>query len=395
MGAFANNGKIGGRSVFAEETQSRGRIVLSGRELHARKYGLVSLPLVRHMLDTGPDVTIIIKALNEQRHIAAAIESAIAALEGMRGEIILADSASTDRTVEIAAQYPIKIVRLTRIADRSCGAGVQLGYQYSAGRYVCLIDGDMRLHRPFLPAAIAFLETHPQFAGVGGMIVECETGNFEYVKRASAADPDRLPGEVKRLDCGGMYRREAIEATGYMGDRNLHGGEEFEFGARLRARGWRLARIDVPAVDHHGHSGNPYALLRRRWATGFAFSTGEILRGTFGQSAFWLVLHKLRWELFLFAAVHGWWLALIATPFLVRGPVAATLAVAALALFPFAAMSLRCRSIGLGLYSVAAWNVYAAGLWPGLLRQRVDPARWIASTVLRDAATPGNRVIAA
>jgi glycosyltransferase involved in cell wall biosynthesis len=347
------------------------------------------------MLDTDPDVTIVIKALNEERHIATAIKSAVAALTDMRGEIILADSASTDRTVEIAAQYPIKIVSLSSIADRSCGAGVQLGYQYSSGRYVCLIDGDMRLHKPFLPAAIEFLEAHPQFAGVGGVIVECETGNLEYVKRASAADPDRLPGEVNRLDCGGVYRREALAATGYMGDRNLHGGEELELGARLRALGWRLARIDVPAIDHHGHSGDPYTLLRRRWVTGFAFSTGEILRGTFGKRAFPLVLHKLRWELFLFAAVHAWWLTLIAALFLVRGPIAAALTVAALALLPFVAMSLRCRSVGLGVYSVTAWNVYAAGLWPGLLRRRVDPARWIPSTVLRDAAPTGDRVIAA
>ncbi len=340
------------------------------------------------MFNTGPDVTIVIKALNEERHIAAAIESAIAALEGMRGEIILADSASTDRSVETAAKYPIKIVSLTSIADRSCGAGVQLGYQYSSGHYICLIDGDMRLHKQFLPAAIEFLKTHPQFAGVGGMIVECETGNFEYVKRASAHDPERLPGEVDRLDCGGVYRREAIEATGYMGDRNLHGGEELELGMRLRALGWRLARIEMPAIDHHGHAGNSYALLRRRWVTGYAYATGEILRATFGGRVFRLAPRKLRWELFLFAAVHGWWLSLIAAPFLAGGFIATATAVAGLGLLPFAAMSLRCRSAGLGVYSVTAWNVYAAGIWPGLLRRRVDPARWIPSAVIADANLP-------
>jgi glycosyltransferase involved in cell wall biosynthesis len=341
------------------------------------------------MCGTAPDVTVLIKALNEERHVAAAIESAIAALAtlaGMRGEIILADSASTDRTVEIAAQYPIRIVSLTNIADRSCGAGVQLGYQYSSGRYVCLIDGDMVLHQPFLSAAIEFLEAHPQCAGVGGMIIECETGNLEYVKRARALDPDRLPGEVNRLDCGGVYRRQAIEAVGYMGDRNLDGAEELELGVRLRALGWRLARIDLPAIDHHGHSGNPYALLRRRWVSGFAFSTGEILRAAFGQPAFWLALRKLRWELFLFAAVYGWWLCLIAAPFIVRGHLAGAALLAALALLPVVAMSLRCRSASLGLYSVAAWNVYAAGLWPGLLRRRVDPARWIDSSLVHDAS---------
>lgn len=347
------------------------------------------------MASTRPEVTILIKALNEERHVAAAIESAIAALAGIHGEIILADSASTDRTREIAGRYPIKIVSLADVADRSCGAGVQLGYQYSSGRYICLIDGDMRLHGPFLCAAIAFLETHPRFAGVGGTIVECETGNAEYAKRASARDPDRRPGEVNRLDCGGVYRREAIEAVAYMGDRNLHGGEELELGVRLRALGWRLARIDLPAIDHYGHTGNPYALLRRRWATGFAFSTGEILRATFGTGAFPLALRKLRWELFLFVAVHGWWLALIAAPFLIHGLLAAVMSIAALALLPFVAMSLRCRSASLGLYSVAAWNVYAAGLWPGLWRPRLDPGRWIPSAVIRDAAPDGKQVIAA
>lgn len=337
-----------------------------------------------------PTVSIVIKALNEERHIAAAIESALAALAalaGIDGEVILADSASTDRTVEIAANYPIKIVRLSRIEDRSCGAGAQLGYQYSRGDYVCLLDGDMLLHREFLPAALQFLQRHQEFAGVGGIIIERETGNLEYVKRASTHDIDRQPGEVGRLDCGGVYRREAIAAVSYLSDRNLHGGEELELGVRLRAAGWKLARIDVPAIDHFGHSGNPYVMLLRRWATRYAFGTGEILRSTLGGTRFWLTARKLHRQLFLLAAVHAWWLALLATPFVVRGAVAATVAVAALGLLPFVVMSLRCRSLRLGLYSVAAWNVYAPGIWPGLLQRRVDPAAWIESTVVRDMSS--------
>lgn len=341
------------------------------------------------MLNARPNVSIVIKALNEERHIAAAIESAMAALEAVRGqivgEIILADSASTDRTVEIAVEYPIKIVTLLRPADRSCGTGVQLAYQYSTGDFICLIDGDMVLHAGFLPAALDFLAANPQHAGVGGLIVERQTGNIEYIKRARDPRSDLLPGEVTRLDCGGVYRRAAIETVGYLGDRNLHGSEEFELGARLRARGWKLARIAVEAIDHHGHSGNGYALLRRRWTSRFAFSTGEILRATFGTRAFPLVLQKLRWELFLFAAVHAWWLCLIAAAFLAGFPEAVA-AVTAVALVPFVTMALRCRSLDIGLYSVSAWNVYAAGLWPGLLHRRTDPAAWIDSVVIRDAA---------
>jgi glycosyltransferase involved in cell wall biosynthesis len=336
------------------------------------------------MSGATPEISIIIKALNEERHIAGAIESALAALAGFDGEVILADSASTDRTVEIAAAYPIKIVRLNRIGDRSCGVGVQLGYQYASGRFICLIDGDMRLYERFLPAALRFLKEHEQFAGVGGIIVEREAENLEYVKRASARDADRQPGIVDQLDCGGLYRRGALEAVGYFGDRNLHSREELELGVRLRARGWKLARIELPAIDHYGHTGNAYSLLLRRWQTRNAFGTGEVLRASVGRSSFWLAIRKMQRELCLLSAVHVWWFTLIAAPLLIGTSFHGMVAATSLALLPFALMALRCRSLRLGVYSVTAWNVYAAGIWPGLLCARVDPAGWIDSTIVRE-----------
>jgi len=335
------------------------------------------------MSATRPEVSIVIKALNEERHIAAAIESALAALAGMSGEVILADSLSADRTIEIAAQYPIKIVSLSGIEDRSCGAGAQLAYQHSAGRYICLIDGDMRLHRGFLSAALQFLRANPAVAGVGGLIIERETGNLEYVKRADAQDVNLRPGEVSHLACGGVYRREAIESVGYLGDRNLHSAEELELGIRLGALGWKLARIGVPAIDHYGHSGNPYRLQWRRLTTGYAFGGGELLRATFGRRRSWPALTKLWWILFFLAAMHLWWLSLLATPFFMPGRVFAAIAIAMLAALPIAVMAVRCRSINLGVYSIVAWNVYVAGMWPGLLRPRVDPAHWIDSVVIK------------
>src|ERR1044072_6687850 len=114
-------------------------------------------------------VSIVIKALNEERYIAATIETALAATKGMHGEIILADSASTDRTIEIARRYPIKIVQMPRPEDRSCGAGAQLGFQHSSGRYIWLVDGDMELRSHFLAAAIQFLDSHLDVVGVGDL----------------------------------------------------------------------------------------------------------------------------------------------------------------------------------------------------------------------------------
>jgi glycosyltransferase involved in cell wall biosynthesis len=156
-----------------------------------------------------PTLSIIIKALNEERHIASAIESALAALGKVDGEVILADGGSSDRTVDIARQYPIVIVRLNRSEDRSCGAGAQLGYQYSRGRYLLLMDGDMRLHPGFVPAAIETLRRNPGLAGVGGVLCEPSVVNEEYEQRRKRHDPDRRAGRVTRLDSSGLYRRAA------------------------------------------------------------------------------------------------------------------------------------------------------------------------------------------
>jgi glycosyltransferase involved in cell wall biosynthesis len=335
-----------------------------------------------------PTVSVIIKALNEERHIACAIESALATLCGIDGEVILADGGSIDRTVEIARGYPITIVQLNNVADCSCGAGAQLGFQYSSGRFLCLIDGDMRLHDGFLPAAIRFLEENPTVAGVGGIIVQCEITNLEFEQRAKRRDPDHQAGPVTRLHCSGVYRRSAIESIGYLTDRNLHAGEELDLGARLHAQGWTLTRINLLAIDHYGHAGNAYRLLLRRIATRFSLGVGEVVRAAIGRPHFWFVVRNENNPV-LCLLVATWWLTILATPFELSG-LAAMCTVGALFLFPIATMALKWRSVPHALYSVAAWNVYALSFLPGFLRSRVSPTRWIDSTILKHGS-PADR----
>ncbi|MBX9774379.1 MAG: glycosyltransferase [Xanthobacteraceae bacterium] len=337
--------------------------------------------------DNRPLVSIIIKALNEECHIASAIESALAAIAEVGGEVILADSASSDRTVEIAQRYPIRIVQLSDIRDRSCGAGAQLGYQHAGGRYIYLLDGDMTLRTGFLPAAIRRLEKNATVAGVGGTLTELETDNHEFVQRVKRGDLSAEPGPVLRLDGGGLYRRSAVEAVGYFTDRNLHGGEEGELGARLRARGFTLERIAVPAVDHRGHSGSGYRLLLRRITSRNACGSGETLRAALGRPHFPLVFQN-NGTLKLALVVHAWWASILACALFISPWPLAGLAMAALIAFPVVIMALRWRSLDVGLYSVVAWNVYALCLLPGFLRPRVPPTAWIDSTVVKDA-TPG------
>jgi len=104
-------------------------------------------------------VSVIIKALNEERHIDAAIRSALVAVAAVGGEVILADSGSTDRTVEIAQRYPVTVLQLKNPAERRCGVGPQLGYQRARGEFIYILDGDMELAPDFLSRAMALMAT--------------------------------------------------------------------------------------------------------------------------------------------------------------------------------------------------------------------------------------------
>jgi glycosyltransferase involved in cell wall biosynthesis len=334
-------------------------------------------------------LTIGVKALNEEHRIAEALTSALHAAEPFGGEVVLADSGSTDRTLEIASTLPVRIVQLADPSERSCGAGAQLAFQQADGDYFYLLDGDMVLDPGFLPAAIAHLEANPELAAVGGLVREMNVEGHEFQIRASAVNNDRnwRPGLVDRLDCGGLYRVAAVRQVGHFADRNLHAFEEFELAARLSARGWKLARIDHPAVDHYGHQTEGYRMLWRRLKSGYAGAAGEVLRGALGRPHLPLVLRRLG-HIRNSLAVMAWWVMLIACLVAPLPLTARAGAFALLLLTPLALLSWRRGSLGLGIYSLVAWNVGAWSLITGFFRRRTPPAHALGAVTL---AVPSRR----
>jgi GT2 family glycosyltransferase len=341
------------------------------------------------VVDAGRcQVSVIIKALNEEANICAAVESALAAVAEVGGEVILADSHSSDRTVELASRYPIRVVQLANAGERCCGAGPQLGYQHCRGEYVYILDGDMQMLTGFLPQALVFLAKHPEVAGVGGRLVELNNESLEYRERGLRAASHLFPGEVDRIDGGGLYRRRAVAESGYFSDRTLHSYEELDLAVRLRARGWKLWRLPVDVVTHYGHDAPPYQLLMRRWRSRYACGLGELMRASLGQPQMKLALRGAR-EVFIYAGVIVWWIALLASlAAAFAWPAQGVVAFLAIAVAPFALMLWRKRSAARAAYSVVSWCVQAAGLVRGFLRPRVPAHQPIASRVLHEPRAP-------
>lgn len=326
-----------------------------------------------------PELSVVIKALNEAAKIEACLRSVLAATDPATTEIIVADSLSDDATVAVAARFPVKVVQLARLQDRGCGSAAQLGFQYARGKRLLLLDGDMELDPGFLPAANAALDADPKLGGVAGLVVD-RVMTLEFRRRNQNQSANDGPGLHDHLNGGGLFRMEALRPFGYLTDRNLHACEELDLGLRLSAAGWRLRRLDQPSVYHYGHTTAAFPLLLRRWKTRYLFGNGEILRAKWNTGSRWRVVRGAR----LYFAVILWWMALLGllcsalfSPF--HAICAAAFAVALLG--PVLAQCWRKRSVVMALYSMALINFHTAGMLAGMLTPRVDPKTPIDSIV--------------
>lgn len=332
--------------------------------------------------EARPRVSIIIKALNEAEHIDACVRSAVAAAGLVGGEVILADSGSTDGTVELAAKHPIRIVQLANREERRCGIGPQLGYEHARGEFLYVLDGDMELDPAFLPAALAAFATDAELGGVAGLVEETSEASYQFRGRQRRRR-EATPGLTEWLDMGGLYRGAAVRASGYLSDRNLHAYEEQDLGLRLGAAGWRLRRLDVRSVVHHGYTDSSLVLLRGRWRSGYIDGAGELLRVSLGRSYFWRVARSFK-HLFVGLAI---WAGLLAGLVLLPVTGLVLLAVCAVMGALIVMRLLRGSSLADACFAQVVWQTTALALLRGFFSAKVPPTRPVAARTIPSAGS--------
>lgn len=333
----------------------------------------------------APRVSVIIKCLNEEKGIEAAITSALHALDLIGGgEVIVADSRSTDATVALAKKHPVRIVQLRDEADRSCAAGAQLGMQYARGEFVYVLDGDMQLMPDFLAVALQALDDDPRLAGVAGLLREAYTMNYSSAGRERRRELSKAAQTVVALDGGALYRRAAIEEVRYLANPSLHAFEEFDLGARLVSKGWKLRRLDVLTVLHKGYTCASIPLMVRRWRTRYAWGHGELLRAAIGQPHLRIVLAHLRMLKFNVLTVGVWMLIMVLLLAGASAPPWGWILAAAVWPVVWAVIAIRRRSASSAAISLLAWHVALAGLVCGFLaRPRRCPDEPLSAVVIR------------
>lgn len=105
-----------------------------------------------------PLISVVVCAHNEENYINKCLYALLQALKGFESEVILVADRCTDKTVEKAKKYSIKIIEKSWKRWRnSYSESLQTGYMNAKGYYFSIVDADIVVPLNFFPKLIALI----------------------------------------------------------------------------------------------------------------------------------------------------------------------------------------------------------------------------------------------
>lgn len=212
-------------------------------------------------------VSLVIAGRNAEATVAACLDAVVAELgrDGLE-EIIFVDDGSTDRTAEIAAGYPVRLLSGER---QGAAAARNLGWQHTDSPLVWFIDADCVAERGALKRLLPHL-SDPSVAGVGGSYANRQSDSLlaALVHEEIIARHRRMPVEVNFLaSYHVVYRRRVLEELrGF--DRTCIWAHDAELAFRVREAGHRL-RFEIGSRVAHFHPTRLSRYLAKQWQQGY------------------------------------------------------------------------------------------------------------------------------
>ncbi len=119
----------------------------------------------------GMRLSFVIPAYNEERYLAACIESILREVRGLGEavEIIVVNNASTDGTREVALRYPE--VTLVDEGRKGLTWARQAGFEASTGELIANVDADSRLPEGWVKQVLETFQFEPEIASLSGPLV--------------------------------------------------------------------------------------------------------------------------------------------------------------------------------------------------------------------------------
>src|SRR4051794_15687954 len=115
-------------------------------------------------MNDGPFITVILPCLNEEASITEAVLECRRGLQiaGLRGEVIVSDNGSTDRSAELAAEAGARVIRSS---PQGYGAAYLAAITKARGDIIVMGDADLTYPMERLGEFVELAQTHDLVIG--------------------------------------------------------------------------------------------------------------------------------------------------------------------------------------------------------------------------------------
>jgi GT2 family glycosyltransferase len=225
-------------------------------------------------------ISIIIVTWNGRQFTLECLDSLRFYLDDRKVEIIVVDNASSDGTPELVDQdFPwVRLIRNS--SNLGFAKANNIGIVASKGRYVCLVNSDVKVPQDCLRAMEAYMEANPAVGLIGprmlcpGELIGRSYMRFPTVWRALCnalelhcvfRDSARLSGimmpdfdnrQTAEVDVLNgwflMARRRAVEEVGMLDEQFFMYGEDIDWSLRFHKAGWKRVYFAGASAFHYG-----------------------------------------------------------------------------------------------------------------------------------------------
>ena len=183
-----------------------------------------------------------------------------------RLEVIVVDSGSADGSSEFVRKHYPKVKLIQSTLNNYCYAN-NLAISKANGRYIGLINNDVKLDKDWISQLLEIIEPNPQIGAVTGKILFADkrinsTGHIGLpnlywqdrgFKEKDCGQYDKVEEIPSLSHCACLYRKEALKDAGPLDeDFNMY-LEDIDMSIRLRQKGWQLYYVPKATCTHEFH----------------------------------------------------------------------------------------------------------------------------------------------
>ena len=221
------------------------------------------------------NITAYIPCHNAEKFIRGCLESLFS--QTLRpAEVIVVNDGSTDRTVEVAGEFPVRIIHLQD--HPGLAAARNAAIEESGHDYIASLDADCIPERRWLENLMKVLEEEGA-DGAGGKLIEAHqvriADRWRAVHMRQNWGDKRVENPPFLFGCNTLFAKSVLEDVDRYDIRLRSNGEDVDISTRLLSKGHKLV-YNPAAVVRHLKKDTISSVLKADWNWGYMTSGDRV-----------------------------------------------------------------------------------------------------------------------